>query len=322
MGVNPENNGDYEAEGGLTWSRYGISEILNYIQNQSINLNGDDETLHRSAVLRFSNSTNFGARTQSTLTSFNNAPLNPTEVQGTQAGYVAGGGFSASRGEANSTLTYYAPYAELNCEFRVKDANASDTDKITPEVEAFFRACQSLGSYFQTRFSYHKPIEVKDFTIEHAEYSTTAIPDNEFYGHWRKALVDDATKHPSLIKYGDASYKPPTYFHINTNRHNGYFYCEANPKSRQGHGVEHGSLLPIREFGSTVSNSDCNRLNQVIGVTSAPNSITFEKVSEMSQSEREIQNASDLGFIGHKEGPYDFYHCKWRAPFKGNPLAE
>ncbi len=322
QGINPENKATanrFEAEGGLVWSRYGIAEMLNYINTQNITSSGENT---REAVLRFSNSTDFGARTQSALTSFTNAPLDPATPTGTQAGYVAGGGFSASRGGADSTLTYYAPYAELNCEFRVPVTASAN-------VQAFFRACQSLGSYFFTRFSYHKPIEVKPFNVSDITFpSGGRLPTGENFGHWRANLLTESggAKHPSLIKYGDATYKPPTYFHINTDRNNGYYYCEANPSEILGYGDINPALqrslpLPKRTTGTTAENTDCDRLNAILGITTSASSTTFETISEMSGTEAQIKAASDIGFIGHKEGPYDFYPCKWRAPFKGNPLA-
>ncbi len=329
-GVNPENktgSDAFEAEGGLTWTRYGITEMLNYIQNQSINSTGTDTSKHRSAILQFSNNNNFNARTQRTLiTDFTPVPINPDNALSASAGYLAGGGWTADRGTTtnnvySSTLSLYAPYAELNCELRVPET-ASES------VQAFFRACQSLSSYYETRFSYHKPIEVKDFNVGDVAFPPDGtLPTGDNFGHWRKALIDDSTKHPSLIKYGDASYNPPTYFHIKTDKTNGYFYCEANPTAKKGYGyiertAQNAPIFPTRPTGTTVSNSACDNLNEVLGITTATSSTTFETISStMSGSDRQIKDASDIGFIGHKEGPYDYYPCKWRAPFKGNPLA-
>ncbi len=317
--VNPEDktaDNRFEAEGGLVWSRYGMSEMVNHIQRQQIRTGANS----RAAVLRFSNPTLLtDVVNQSTLTNFSDVPFNPDipTVEG-KAGYLAGGEWSRNRGGSSSNLTFYAPYAELNCEFRVPATAPA-------EVQAFFRACQSLSSYYFTRFSYHKPIEVKDFNVEDITFlENGTLPTGDNFGHWREGLLteNDEAKHPSLIKYGNASYNVPTYFHIDTNKDNGYFYCEANPDQRFGYGDILTRALPTakRTTTQTVTNVDCVRLNAIIG---APfTAATFETISEMSNNAREIKAASELGFIGHKEGPYDFYPCKWRAPFKGNPLAE
>ncbi len=302
-----------DEEGGLTWTRYGISEMLNYIQNQNLASVGGVSS--RSAVLRFPDTRNFNQRTQRILQDFR-ALNNPADPSSWRVGYFSGGGFSASRGGTSSNLTHYAPYAEQQCAFRVPDG-ASE------EVQAFFRACQSLSTYFPTRFSYHKPIEVKDFNVADVAYSTNSVPADDNYGHWRAGLLTErgGSKHPSLIKYGDARYKPPTYFHLKTDRTNGFYYCEANPYRGQEAGVIPVAATRTSAQTYMVDNTACDLLNQAIGTSSAGSSTTFETISKMSNNEAEIKASSALGFVGHKEGPYDYYHCKWRAPFKGNPLA-
>ncbi len=323
------------SEAGLNWTRYGISEMLNYVDTRTLTNTSGDSTV-RSAVLKFANDDNFGARDFSTVnTNFTNVPFNPamSGSTNTKAGYFGGNGWTNSRaypeavgtGTAQnpqhpigtrSNLTRYSPYGEQKCEFRVPTTASS-------QVQAFFRACQQLGTYFPTRFSYHKPIEVKTFASADVTFPADgSLPDSGNFGHWRSGLLTEngGAKHPSLIKYGDTSYNPPTYFHLETDRDNGYFYCEANP----GRSTEAGVITASRKIGTTASNADCQMLNDALvdvnGSAANPGSTTFEQVSKMSSSQQRVA-ASALGFVGHKEGPHDYYHCKWRAPFIGNPLA-
>ncbi len=311
--LNPETLFYLLTDEGLKWTRYGLTEMLNHIQSQTLS--------NKDAVLRFSNSANFNARNHSSVFAFQ-ALWNPDMPSAGNAGYFSGGGFGAHRGGASSNLTYYAPYSEQTCEFKVQMTASA-------QVQAFFRACQSLGTYFPTRFSYHKPIEVKNFAAESIIFRTDGtLPTQDNFGHWRSALLTEESngvkhKHPSLIKYGNANYNPPTYFHLKTDRSNGYFYCEANPDR----GTEAGKITATRTSANTytVNNSACQKLNDALvdtdGKVAKPNSTSFETISEMSSNSADIEAASALGFVGHKEGPYDYYPCKWRAPFKGNPFG-
>ncbi len=293
---------------GTKYLGFGVGEIWQYITGT-----GSGATPQLRTALNYNSG---GSNSTFPLTNHNyleiatgrNIAFDYTRIHGTNGG---------------SHWPLYMPSTEEQCEFKVP-TTASATER------GFFQACQALSTYFPVRLSYHKPIETKNFSVTSVSYTLTlnsttkqlssSLPGGE-YGHWRSALT--GTKDPALAKYGSASYNSPTYFHIKTNASNGYHYCEANPVVTTTNPVlpmtaKAGVYTATKVPGTTVANSKCKLLNDVLGITTT-SSKTFEAVSEAAEATTNgAATVSAEGFVGHKEGPRDYYPCKWIAPFRGN----